>query len=553
MLRDYQQNAHDEVIEHLKKSLEPCLIEAPTGAGKSHIIAAIAKTLYSISKKRILCLAPSKELVQQNHAKYLATGNQASIYSASITKSLRYAVVFGTPLSVKNDLKRFKDQFCAVIVDEAHRTTKSIIDIIDKLRLINDKLRVIGLTATPQRMGEGLIYGDDKFYTLVYSISPYELMERGYLCKTQVIYPSDDNYYSTINFKIQKTGFFKSSDLYDIEVSHEKTANIVHDVVMFSENKPGKTLIFASTVKHAMECYNLLPSGKAILVTASSKNRDKDLYNFKTNKEIKYAVNMQVLTTGFDAPNIDVIALLRPTESKSLLQQMIGRGLRTLPGKELCWVLDYAENIKRHCHDEKDIFSIQKEEDKTKKSANAEIEVACPQCNYKNLFTIAPNPDKLKISNNGYFMTLLHEQTDIPAHYGRRCGNLDYFGQQCDYRWHYKECHICGQKNDYAARLCEKCNTELINPDDGLKHVTFSQKVDIKSIEVIDSISKKGNPIKIAKFISKDDKEIKAYFMKTNDFWFKKKLSDFERAYQKGIKSINYELRKGFINITDYL
>lgn len=78
MLRDYQQNAHDEVIEHLKKSLEPCLIEAPTGAGKSHIIAAIAKTLYGMSKKRILCLAPSKELVQQNHAKYLATGNQAS-------------------------------------------------------------------------------------------------------------------------------------------------------------------------------------------------------------------------------------------------------------------------------------------------------------------------------------------------------------------------------------------------------------------------------------------------------------------------------------------
>jgi DNA repair protein RadD len=168
MLRDYQQNAHDKVMAHLKKSLDPCLINAPTGAGKSHIIAAIAKTLYGASNKRILCLAPSKELIRQNHDKYIATGNQASIYSASITKSLRYPVVFGTPLSVKNDIKHFKDQFCAVIVDEAHRTTKSIVDIIDKLRSINDKLRVIGLTATPQRLGEGLIYGDDKFYTHVY-------------------------------------------------------------------------------------------------------------------------------------------------------------------------------------------------------------------------------------------------------------------------------------------------------------------------------------------------------------------------------------------------
>lgn len=553
-LRDYQKEAYDSVISHCRKSLTPALIEAPTGSGKSHIIASIAKKLNEESNKRILCVAPSAELVEQNHAKFIATGNPASIYSASINKSLKHPVIFGTPLSILNDIKKFKDQFCAVIIDEAHKTTRSILDIISKLKSYNDKLRVIGLTATPQRLGSGLIYGDDKMYKLVHSISPYDLIKRGYLCDTEVIYPSDENYYHTLHFKLNKHGSFMSENLHDIEISHEKTANIIHDVVSFSEQKNGITIIFATTVKHAKEIFLLLPQWKSLIITNETKNR-KALINKIKAGLVKYIVNVQVLTTGFDAPNINVIALLRPTESKTLLQQMIGRGLRTAPLKEKCYVLDYAENIKRHCKDDRDIFSVEKEIEKNSKESKP-IEVTCPDCHHVNAFAALPNPDRLKISKSGYFMTLTSEETEVPAHLGRRCNGLVSVGnneyKRCAYRWSGKECDKCGHDNDITARDCEKCGHELINPDSKLNHSRFTAYFVVEKVTFTYANSKKGNPIRIVKF-SNIVKEITVFFMLTNDFWFKKKVSEFDKAYAKGILKIKYEIRKGFVNILEYI
>lgn len=560
MLRDYQQTAHDKVIEHLKKSLEPCLIEAPTGAGKSHIIAAIAKTLYGISKKRILCLAPSKELVKQNHAKYLATGEPASIYSASIAKSLRHPVVFGTPLSVKNDLKYFKQQFCAVIIDECHRTTKSILDIIEKLRFINENLRVIGLTATPHRLGEGYIYGDGKLYTKVYDIDPQSLIDAGFLCKTKVVYPTDDNYYSTINFAVQKNGMFKSSDLLTIESAHQKTANIIHDVVMLSEQRPGKTIIFATTIKHAMECYGLLPDGRAGIVTTEtkSKERDKIVEDFRGGK-LKYVVNVQALTTGLDVTTIDTIALLRVTESKSLLQQMIGRGLRVDPIKSECLILDYAENIKRHCTDDRDIFTFDSPEVEKKDRKQINVNVTCPKCLYVNEFVAAPNPDRLKISHEGYFVLLDGMETSIPGHLGRRCNYIHNDGSRCEHRWIFKDCNKCGHRNDIAAKHCSNCDAELINPDDKLHHYGGEYTVKIKDWEIVNTTSKKGRALLIAKLKDVYNKEMSVYFItdanKTSEYWLYKKYDGFIKATKNlALKpsSISYEIRKGFINITGY-
>ena len=101
-LRSYQQEAFQSVISYIRKCYEPCLIEAATGAGKSLIIASIAEWIHTNSGKKGLCLAPSKELITQNHKKSLATGNPASIYCASVTKSLTHDVVFGSPRTVLN-------------------------------------------------------------------------------------------------------------------------------------------------------------------------------------------------------------------------------------------------------------------------------------------------------------------------------------------------------------------------------------------------------------------------------------------------------------------
>jgi DNA repair protein RadD len=102
-LRPYQADAVDAALQWMLKSVDPFCIEAATGAGKSHIIAEIARVIHGRTGKRVLCLAPSAELVTQNHGKYLATGNRASMFSASAgAKELRWPVVFGSPLTVKN-------------------------------------------------------------------------------------------------------------------------------------------------------------------------------------------------------------------------------------------------------------------------------------------------------------------------------------------------------------------------------------------------------------------------------------------------------------------
>src|SRR5690606_29558401 len=159
-LRPYQQTCHDKLVEYLKSSVEPCVIDAAPAAGKSYLIAAIADFLYKVSGgKRVLCLAPSKELIEQNAGKYRLTGEPCSIFSASAgKKSVKHKVVFGSPLTVKNSIKLFRNGYAGVVIDECHGITPTIKFIIDEMRKSNPMLRVIGFSGTPYRLGDGYIY-----------------------------------------------------------------------------------------------------------------------------------------------------------------------------------------------------------------------------------------------------------------------------------------------------------------------------------------------------------------------------------------------------------
>lgn len=123
-LRPYQGRAVDAVLQTLKRTVSPICFEAATGAGKSHMISAIAEAIHKLTGKRVLVLAPSAELVTQNMEKYLATGARASMFSASAGgKDLRHPVVFGSPLTVKNHISRFcqggEKGFALVLIDES--------------------------------------------------------------------------------------------------------------------------------------------------------------------------------------------------------------------------------------------------------------------------------------------------------------------------------------------------------------------------------------------------------------------------------------------------
>ena len=428
MLRPYQQDAHDAVIQWVKRSRAFCMIEAATGSGKSHIIAAIAQTVHTQSGKHVLCIAPSSELVVQNHEKYLATGNPASIFSASAGEvSLRHPVVFGTPMTVKNRINKFGNQFAMVVIDECHGISPTVKSIVEAMREKNQNLRAVGMTATPYRLNSGYIFGlfpcgkpvpayqteSPYFEKCVFRIQARELIDQGYLTKP-VIGAIRAVSYRTSHFELNSRGQF---DAEDIDMAYHgqgrKTSAIISDVVAQSKDRRG-VMIFAATVRHAEECMASLPPGLSAIVTGDTPRSERAdiLSRFKAH-EIKYLVNVAVLTTGFDAPHVDVIALLRATESVGLMQQIIGRGLRISDGKQDCLLLDYAENFERHCPDG-DVFAP--EVTANSATGNKYIKCVCPLCNVENEFKARPNPDNYETNNHGYWVDL--DGFAIPTEFG---------------------------------------------------------------------------------------------------------------------------------------
>jgi DNA repair protein RadD len=525
MLRPYQQKAHDKIIQWISKTTEPCCIEAATGAGKSHIIAEIASTIHRKSDgKHVLCLAPSAELVVQNSEKYKATGNPYSLFSASAGKiSLRHPVVFGTPLTVVNRIKRFGSQFAMIVIDEAHGITPTIRTIVDNMREQNPNVRVVGMTATPYRMGSGYIYGirpdgspvpdretkEPYFAACVDRITAQELIAQGYLTRP-VIGRIHAESYHTLDMELNSRGQFDAEDVDRAFIGQgRKTSAIIADVVAQARDRQG-VMIFAATVQHAYECLESLPRGLSAIVTGNTPSQERAaiIARFKA-REIKYIVNVSVLTTGFDAPHVDLIAMLRATESVGLLQQIIGRGLRKSDGKDDCLVLDYAENIERHCPDG-DVFNPIISAVRFKEDANY-LKCRCPTCEVENEFKARPNPSGFNISATGYFtdldgVTISSEYGDVPAHYGRRCQSKQLLaGQlvQCGYRWTTKQCPHCEADNDIAARYCSECKGEIVDPNEKLIAEFNEMKSDptrrqtdrVMSFSKRPSISKAGRPM----------------------------------------------------------
>lgn len=530
---------------------------------KSHIIAAVAQTIHEISKgKHILCLAPSAELVVQNSEKYELTGNPFSLFSASVgQKSLRHPVVFGTPLTVKNKINRFGDQFAMVIIDECHGITPTIKSIIDAMREKNPRLRVVGMTATPYRMNEGYIFSqwpDGKpvgeherldetyFESCVDRITARELIDQGFLTPPLVGGIQAEAYH-TLGMELNNRDQFDQADIDQaFHGQGRKTAAIIADIVAQARDRQG-VMIFAATVRHAHECLESLPAGLSAIVTSDTPKHEREeiIERFKA-REIKYLVNVSVLTTGFDAPHVDVVAMLRATESVGLLQQIIGRGLRLSDGKDDCLILDYAENLERHCPDG-DIFTptIKARE----RSGDVKyITCKCPICNAENTFKARPNTEGYNTNERGYFCDMDGEEimTDygaLPAHFGRRCQSKTIVGGevvQCANRWTSKDCPHCDASNDIAARYCFECKGEIVDPNEKLriefkamkKDPTRRQTDKVLNFEMNQTMSRSGRQQYRIDVITQYRKF--SYWVPINPTWSKGRLQAMMLADLKG-------------------
>ena len=556
-LRPYQQDAVDAAIAWMRRTTERGLLELATGAGKSLIVAEIARWVNQSHGKRVLCLQPTAELTTQNAEKYKATGEPCSIFSASAGgKSTRHPVIFGTPVTVKNSIARFGNEYGAIIIDEAHGITPTIREIIDAITTRNPRVRVIGMTATPYRMLEGYIYGEDEngkpqgiqdeeaqpyFKRLLYSIRTRELIDMGYL--TPAHSEVSDKRYNASGLELNSRGQFESSEVKDVFENQTLTTEIVADIMRIAQDRRG-VMLFAATVLHAHEILAALPQGESAIVTGDTpaSERKEIIGRFKAQR-IKYIVNVSVLTTGFDAPHVDLIAVLRATESPGLFQQIIGRGLRLFDGKDDCLVLDFAGNIERHGL-EHDLFSPVIQATK-KKSGSETREFFCETCGASNIFKV--NPDHAEVphdhagdivDSNGERITVSaivddegnSEHRPIPVHYGRRCFAHTHANKQtgklerCEGRWSSKKCPHCGADNDMSARMCCKCKGQIVDPNDKLDRDFFKvkrnpyQPVTAKVLNWShkNAVSQSGNPMYVVSWVT-SEASFTSYFLPESD------------------------------------
>jgi DNA repair protein RadD len=371
----------------------------------------------------------------------------------------------------------------------AEEGTTQYQEVIKKLLDRNPGLCILGLTATPYRLGLGWIYeysqaGEIKtdkkrfFKQCVYELPLSYMIKNKYLTPpVKVDIPVTCYDFSELT---EKDKAYSVSDVEEILKSQKRlTPFIIKNIVDITEryNRQG-VMIFSSSVRHAEEIMSYLPADDARLVLGDTemKDRNKIVEDFK-KMEFKYLVNVSVLTTGFDAPHVDVIAILRPTESNSLYQQIVGRGLRLSHDKKDCYILDYTGM--GH-----DIFAPEISDRRPNKDT-VPVKVTCPVCAFENDFWGYADDDGVVIE-----------------HFGRKCKGATQDPKTfqitpCGFRFRFKLCHSCGTENDITARACEKCDATLIDADAKLKQAKLSKNAHLMTPDRItfdEKRDKNSNP-----------------------------------------------------------
>lgn len=379
MLRDYQAEAVESIWTYFYQYSGNPVLAMPTGTGKSHVIASfVKKVMFSYPGQRVMMLTHVRELIGQNAEKMIQHWPNAplGIYSAGLKrKDYNNPITFAGIQSVAKKVKLFQ-RTNLIIVDECHlvpaKANTSYRTFVNGLLQYNSNLKVIGLSATPYRLGTGLITDGGLFTDICFDVTRPEhfarFIDEGYMVPLVSRHTKEKMDLEGIHMR---GGEFVESELadkfgQDYNLSHNaltEAATLAHD--------RKKWLVFATSLEHVELCHQILSQMGITSAYVHSKmgdkfgGRDKVLADFKAGR-YRALINRDILTTGFDEPGIDCIVMLRPTQSPGLWVQMLGRGTRPVyakgydvssrddrraaiaaGSKRNCLVLDFAKNIER--------------------------------------------------------------------------------------------------------------------------------------------------------------------------------------------------------------
>jgi len=380
--RWYQSEANQAAWQFISDGRGNPLIVLPTGAGKSIVIALLIRQAVEWGQ-RVLVVAHRKELLQQNADKIQRlTGLKVGINSAGLNeRDIDSTVICAGIQSVYRDAAEFGKRGL-VVIDEAHLISDDggsmYRQFLDGLQQHNRRLFCVGLTATPYRTGEGSLAGEGKLFSGVcYEAKTGALIEAGFLSRL-TNNPAD----SQADLKGVKVrgGEFVAAEMEAAFTTDTIIHAAVCELTIACENRKS-ILVFCAGVHHAEQVVLALRdlTGQEVgLVTGETHaiERQRVLSDFR-NGSLRWCVNVDVLTTGFDAPGIDAVAVLRATMSPGLFAQIVGRGLRISQGKTDCLILDFGGNLQRHGALDADDYGISKPRNSDGSEAPSKV---CPKC-----------------------------------------------------------------------------------------------------------------------------------------------------------------------------
>lgn len=390
-IRPYQEEAVQSLFDYFANNKGNPIIAMPTGTGKSIVIAEfIRRVLSTWPNQRILVLTHVKELIEQNANKIKETWPMCplGIYSAGLgRKDAFQPVICGGVASVNNADAILNRAWDLVIIDEAHlvspkQESTMYGKIFSRLRAVNPNVKLIGLSATPYRLKQGLLTSEGIFNDICFDIcSPdafIRLINEGYLSR---LIPKKTSTIIDVSHVKLTAGEFNEKDLQEAADKDTITKAAIEEMIQYGQDRK-RWLIFASGVTHAEHISNALNLKGIASAYVSSKldnaERTRRISDFR-NGRIRAIVNNNILTTGFDAPEIDMIGMLRPTMSPGLWVQMLGRGTRVAPGKDNCLVLDFAGNTQRLGPINDPVIP----KSRTPKTGEWPVKI-CPKCNCYN-------------------------------------------------------------------------------------------------------------------------------------------------------------------------
>lgn len=344
-LRPYQAESVKLGVEYFQggRNLNEVLV-LPTGSGKSVVIANLVAPLEGMT----IILQPSKEILEQNYAKYISYGYKASIYSASAGQKRIGRVTFCTIGSVINKKHLFKD-LKNIIIDECHLCNGGGGMYKEFISHFPDA-KVLGLTATPYRLENTAEGYQLNFITrtsprifdnVLYYVQNDILFNAGFLSKLE--------YYSfnvVDRSKIQMNNAgtdFSEASLRRYYQSIDMPSIIVKYAKSMLAKKPN-LLIFCALIDEAKIVTRNIPGAALLTGDTKKEERERILSQFKNGK-IRCVVNVGVLTTGFDYPELECVLIARSTMSLSLYYQIVGRAMRIAPKKENAWIVDLGGNV----------------------------------------------------------------------------------------------------------------------------------------------------------------------------------------------------------------